>query len=146
MRLRHRLKNSMAGEWLLTWHENGGIQPGVPDLSYVLLSPGHETGWLELKATDDILGNKPKKLFKLESHQHQWIDAHWYLIPVHILCAVEDIWYLIPGVHHESIDEPLTAESLRSLSVIGFHYADCSQILTIALKSATRRDRESKFS
>ena len=106
----------MHGRWLLTWHEDKEITPGVPDLSYVMLGPGHETGWVELKAEPP--GKSAK--FKIESSQHQWMTPHVHRIPIHFLLAVGDEWFFVCACHHVRLTERITVEELTNIAVAKF--------------------------
>lgn len=108
------LDKAMVGLWLMTWHEDREISPGVPDCAYVMNGGRYETGWLELKA---IRNADPPYSFKLEPSQHRWIEAHHAKIPVHFLLATgKNIW-LIPGAHHRMLTSPVSIEQLRLASI-----------------------------
>lgn len=111
---RHSLSRQMRGIWLLTWHEDKEITPGVPDLSYVMLSPGHETGWLELKVSKST----EKVAIQIEPSQHQWIGFHKKRIPIHFLVEVGDLWYLVPGPFHKELTELKEIHELEELSAV----------------------------
>jgi len=136
--LRNHLKQRMRGLWLMTWHEDKEISPGVPDLSYVMLQPskngklaglgatptgmatGHETGWLELKA---VFAPPPKTTevhLKLESSQHQWIGFHLGKIPIHFLVAIGETWYFIDAIHHQTLARKISISTLESLAIASF--------------------------
>jgi hypothetical protein len=110
LKLRRDLKSRMGGHWLLTWHEDKEISPGVPDASYVMLSsstipatkPGFETGWLELKACEEPKGDASLN-FQIEPSQHQWIGAHSGRVPIHFLVAVGEMWFFIHARHHQAL-------------------------------------------
>lgn len=101
LKWRRELAQEMKGLWRLTWHEDAHVTPGVPDISYVISAGSHETGWLELKATDET---EKRIEFVVESSQHDWIARHCWLVPVHFLVAGPEYWWLIHGRHHERLD------------------------------------------
>lgn len=119
MELRHNLAKAMRGKWRLTWHEDREIGPGVPDLSYVILNPGrHQTGWIELKAIRDP-GGSPFKL-KIEPSQHNWMNDHMELVPVHFLVGVGANIYLIDGRYHPVLDDSLVEAHLQKWAINTF--------------------------
>lgn len=101
----------------MTWHEDREITPGVPDLSYVMLGPGHETGWMELKATEDV--GKPAK-FKIEQSQHQWIQFHLGRVPIHFLIGWGPDCLFVHAKHHVRLSEPITLSQLSEISIARF--------------------------
>lgn len=138
LRLRHKLRDAMKGKWHLTWHEDGRVNPGVPDASYVMKRPPSpignvfdvggrfETGWLELKAIPkfDDLGMAK---FLVEPSQIEWMRDHGPLIPVHFLVAVGQQWWLLEytwstalaNVHMDHLfQHSLSHGTLSSLGVI----------------------------
>lgn len=94
--LRHKLRDAMKGLWRLTWHEDRHINPGVPDISFVVLGHDCETGWLELKATSKLPPSGRLK-FTVEPSQIEWIRDHNPLIPIRFLVRVEYEWFLLDG-------------------------------------------------
>lgn len=105
--LRHKLKAQMKGQWLLTWHEDRHINPGVPDASFVmkgagLNGKGHETGWMELKAIHG-LDSVGMARFKVEPSQIEWVRNHGELIPCFFLVAAGDVWWLMDWTWHSSL-------------------------------------------
>lgn len=137
--LRGLLSERMKRHWLLTWHEDKEITPGVPDASYVMLAPGHETGWLELKADNPTSGRKPS--FHVEPSQHQWIQFHLGRVPIHFLVAVHDQWFFIDGRYHAKLsDKPSVAdlEQIAIASFPGIKMAENSYLFSVA----TQRTRD----
>lgn len=137
--LRRDLKTWMAGSWLLTWHEDKEINPGVPDLSYVMLDGSYETGWIELKA-EYIKSLGDRFEVGIEPSQHQWIERHYPRIPVSILIGVNDLRYLIPGRHHAMFKEKVDTNLLDRLAIVQFHRSDTSAMLPGVLKTLTKRN------
>lgn len=144
MRLRHGLQRAMEGRWLLTWHEDGAIGPGVPDASYVMNKimtdpqANYETGWLELKARF-----WPGKSFtiKVEQSQHQWIREHHERIPVHFLIQVVDTCYLVPGHFHQLFTESITLAGLEDMALVVGLAETMTKWLPIQLRALTNRRR-----
>ena len=134
------LNKGMHGLWTMTWHEDGLVNPGVPDVSYVMNTPGCETGWLELKAIEgaDKHGNYK---FTLEPSQHRWIDAHHHRVPVHILCATSSLCWLVPGEHHRELLKTFPPQQLGQFSV-EFQRDDLKWVLSSALSAASSRRRD----
>lgn len=112
-RLRDNLFGALSGLWRVTRHEEK-VDFGVPDLSYVMLGGQHETGWMELKAVESA----PTFKFEIRAAQHRWIEAHYRLVPVHVLCAVGNSWFLIHGIHHSELDNRFTTQELTEMSLI----------------------------
>lgn len=140
--LRDDLKKAMSGLWLMTWHEDREINPGVPDISYVMLGGNYETGWLELKAVTEMeISRAGKVRFHVEPSQHQWISRHDQKIPIHFLCAVGERCFLLHGSAHELIDRPLRVDELHSAAIIMIPKAALRQELPSVLKKLTSRDR-----
>lgn len=99
LEFRRTLSDAMKGSWDLTWHEDGRVNPGVPDLSFVMKGDGYETGWIELKAVFDT---EPPFAWALEQSQHSWIMKHLGRIPIFILVASGDrCWLFDHRLHHE---------------------------------------------
>lgn len=146
MVLRRCVAAHMAPYWVKTWHEDREVNPGVPDLSYVMKGDNnYETGWLELKAEPFVEVPNARKAasvtFRVEPSQHQWIAAHHPLVPVHFLCMLGTHCYLVPGAHHILISNKLTTDQLRALSIANFDKDDTSKILPGELRRLSRRDR-----
>jgi hypothetical protein len=97
LNLRHRLRDAMNGSWLLTWHEDRHINPGVPDLSFVMKKGNCETGWIELKAEREY-DSKGKVNFCVEPSQIDWIERHRERVPIFFMVAVGEDWFLLSGI------------------------------------------------
>ena len=140
LRFRKDLITRMGGRWLAAIHVENHLNPGVPDLSYVMVAPGHETGWLELKAS-----MRPAKVktvsFKMEPSQHQWMIKYAHRVPTHILAKVGDAYYLIDGRAHVQLAEPVSEDDLKRMCVAFFNEDTLVSGLTTTLSGFTRRDR-----
>lgn len=130
----------MGGRWAVAIHVENHLNPGVPDLSYVMVAPGHETGWLELKATYRPVKTKTVA-FKVEPSQHQWMIKYAHRVPTHILAKVGDSYYLIDGRSHAQLVEQVTEDDLKRVSVAIFDEDTLVKGLTTTLSGLTRRDR-----
>lgn len=113
--LRKKWRKAVTGIVLSTWHEDREINPGVPDVSFVVPDKKHETGWIELKACDADQG---KIKLQVEPSQHNWIRAHHEHVPIWFLVLVEPHVYLIGGHMHEFVDEIKTVEELERSSMM----------------------------
>jgi hypothetical protein len=136
--LRDRVADALMGYWLLTWHEDKEINPGVPDISFVMLAPECETGWLELKAVHEA----PTFKFKVEPSQHQWIRAHCQRIPVCFLVAVGDNWYIVPGHYHARLIDRMGLQTLEKMAICSVRWPlDKDDLTTLVnvLQVITRR-------
>jgi hypothetical protein len=135
LEFRQELAKLMKGAWALTIHVENRLNPGVPDLSYVMNAPGSETGWLELKACNDskTLG------IHVEPSQHRWFETHSAKIPAHLLIAVGDSRYLLRASDHREFLHSVNEEKLSKMAVVSFHREDTCQVLAPALIQATQR-------
>lgn len=138
LEFRGDLAAAMVGAWLMTWHEDREINPGVPDVSYVMAGGKYETGWLELKATRVKSG---PILFKVEASQHRWIDAHHHKVPVHFLLAGPMTVWLVGGAHHRRLASALSADDLDGIGT-PIRRDMLRRQLPALLKSATFRGRD----
>lgn len=145
-RFRGGIAKAMYFHWLLTWHEDREINPGVPDISFVMKSGDYETGWLELKACM-ITAAKPKTNFHIEPSQHTWMRNHAGIIPAYFLIQINDErCYLVHGEKHQELAVPLTTEQLEALSMASFESTRIRQTLPALLQGLTRRTRGQKTS
>lgn len=136
-KLRQCVKEQMSPHWLITWHEDREINPGVPDLSFVPRTGSHETGWIELKRVLVAPGEQVK--FKIEPSQHQWVEAHCPLIPVHFIVAVNDVCYFVPGSSHRELSQNLHLEALGNMALSTFPMRDMAPALTRLGNMITKR-------
>lgn len=141
LEFRHDLDSEMKGLWTLTWHEDGAVNPGVPDTSFVMNGGYFETGWMELKAIRPPHSPLSGYKFTLEPSQHRWIEAHHPYVPVMLLLAAgEDVW-LVSGQHHKQF---LIGRSHGEMDLLGTHCLRSSTMrptLNSLLKMNTLRSR-----
>lgn len=131
---RTEIARAMRGYWLLTWHEDREINPGVPDLSYVFRGGRHQTGWLELKAIRWPDSDRFK--FTLEPSQYQWIRDHCEHVPVHMLLASGRMFWLVNGRHAAKLDSALTLDELNALGE-KYDRSAMRDVLVIRLRQET---------
>jgi hypothetical protein len=137
LKFRRFLGPAMADQWMMTWHEDRHISPGVPDLHYVMIDEAaHRVGWLELKAMDIELS----KLYRIrvEPSQHQYIRRWVPMMPIHFLIRVKRVIYLVDGKHHDALPEIHNANDMRLICTATCDQADIAKVLTPALKTLTR--------
>jgi len=112
---RQNLVKLMGGRWIPSIHVENRLNPGVPDLSYVMYGAGHETGWLELKAT-----TRSAMKFEVEQSQHQWMFKHAHRVPAHFLIEVKagprSVYYLVSGTRHNELGEAKSEAEVQALS------------------------------
>ena len=135
LRFRHYLGPAMAGHWMMTWHEDRHISPGVPDLHYVI-DEDCRVGWLELKAMEVELSKSYR--VKVEPSQHQYIRRWLPYMPIHFLIRTKRTVYLVHGKYHAALPEVHNAHDMRSICTITCDQADIAKVLTPALKRLTR--------
>lgn len=137
LEFRKSLTRAMVGAWTPTIHVENHLNPGVPDLSFVLAAPDCETGWLELKAMPWA-----KKLsITVEPGQHSWMEAHADRIPAYFLIEVSEKLYLLHGRFHGRLIDPITSDDLASLSYREFFSVQDRAPILSALWSITNRGR-----
>ena len=134
LRFRHWLGPKMADQWMMTWHEDRHISPGVPDLHYVM-GIGHRVGWLELKALDAGMINGYK--IRVEPSQHQYIRRWLPFMSIHFLVRIKRHIYLIDGVEHVNLSAAVDENSLAAMSVCQFHQDDILKYLPDHLRKIT---------
>lgn len=142
--LRRDLAKVMLGKWTLTWHEDGRVNPGVPDISYVMSAGNYETGWLELKAptvTRAKSGSESTTRIGIRADQRQWILMHHHKVPVHILAQIGEYYLLFEGKWVNELMVPLTWAELRLMTVFVCEQRDLREKLAEALIEATDRFR-----
>lgn len=138
LKFRHIVRDAMEGRWMMTWHEDRHISPGVPDLHYVVLDDGldHRVGWLELKSISTELTAQHR--IKVEPSQHQYIRRWRPVMPIHFLVRVKQNIYLLDGNHHGALSELSDENTLLSLSLADMPQADIGAVLPAYLKIITR--------
>jgi len=126
----------MAGYWLPTIHVESNLNPGIPDLSYVIPSHNCDTGWLELKAVE------PASVLRItvEPSQHQWMKAHCTHVPAHFLIQVGQKMYLIEGKHHSRFLESVPPAELPKISIVATDVVN-RNALFFGLKLISSRSR-----
>lgn len=140
LEFRKRLIHDMGGHWTVTIHVENHLNPGVPDLSYVMAAPGHETGWLELKVAPQPAKRNPLR-FKVESSQHTWMIRHAHRVPSHFLIKVGTTCYLVGGTKHNELAKSLVEDDLLRIAVVVFSDDQIVNGLSPQLQRSTRRDR-----
>lgn len=139
-KLRDFIKVEMSGRWIMTWHEDREVNPGVPDISYVMSGGDYETGWLELKSVENV--KKETAHFEVQPSQHFWISNHCGRIPVHFLCSVDMLdFYLIPGSQHIRLATPIHLKELESISIAKMRVDEVGKVLASFLRQSTLRGR-----
>ena len=138
LEFRKRLCDKMAGRWLVAIHVENHLNPGVPDLSYVMLDqfkPIYETGWLELKAAE----HRAVPKFEVEPSQHNWMRRYAHRVPTHFLVLVGTRCYLLDGKVHSLLVGSVTLEQLQEWAIVAFEEQELIQTLPIILKGLTQR-------
>lgn len=135
---RHFLADAMRDHWHMTWHEDGGISPGVPDLHYVMKSKDNSfnIGWLELKACSAFDSNLN---FKVEPSQHAYFEKWARLMPIHFCIRIGDRIVILDAKHHRELALCKKIEQLIELPITYFHKSDISKVLTLILKKVTAK-------
>lgn len=114
LEFRRDLLDQMSGLWYPTIHVENHLSPGVPDMSFVLIAEGFETGWMELKSVV-----KAADVF-VEASQHRWFERHYRFIPTCFLVEVNRTVFVIPGSRHAQLisltDDKLVAHSICRFS------------------------------
>ena len=143
LEFRRELTTKMQGMWTPTIHVENHLNPGVPDLSYVMtrVTPDCETGWLELKALTDA----KMVTVKVERSQHQWMTIHASRIPADFLILIGDWCYLVDGVNHRRLLGTVhVADDLLQISNLVFHRSKIREMLPSTLIAKTIRGRNGK--
>ena len=135
LKFRHYLGPAMIEQWMMTWHEDRHISPGVPDLHYVI-DTECRVGWLELKAIDTELTKSQR--IKVEPSQHQYMRRWIPYMPIHFLIRVKRTVYLVDAKHHAALPEVHNAHDMFLLSSVTCDQSDIAEILTPTLKLLTR--------
>lgn len=141
---RKDLIERMGGRWYAAIHVENHLNPGVPDMSYVMVAPGHETGWLELKAAPARSHIDSQLVFKVESSQHQWMIKYARRVPCHFLikiCGSANRYYLVSGTRHNELAGEVSERDLISHATSVFDDSNLIYGLTESLQSLTKRDR-----
>ena len=138
LNFRHLLAAKMKGRWLMSWHEDREISPGIPDLHYVMMDDfnDYRVGWLELKAVDEELSSKVK--IKIEPSQHQYITRWGNHTPIYFLIQVGKFVHLVDSQWHKEIPGMVETSALCGISMCWFRQDDIGTKLPTLLKSITR--------
>jgi len=139
LEFRKYLCQEMHGKWLVAINVENRLNPGIPDLAYVMAAPGHETGWLELKSV--YAYRAPKIDVRVEPSQHQWMIRYAKKVPTHFLIEVGPICYLVDGVHHNALSESITQDDLRRLARAVIERKNIAAELPTVLREVTWRGR-----
>lgn len=91
LNFRKDLMDRMASYWKAMVNVESHLNPGVPDLAYVMNGSVHETGWLELKAPAKLVDTK------IERSQYVWMDNWGGRVPSHILINAGEWCYILDG-------------------------------------------------
>ena len=137
LNFRHYIEPRMREEWMMTWHEDREISPGVPDLHYVMKGDvTFRVGWLELKAIDKPIGKT--SYIGVEASQHQYIRKWKDHMPIHFLVRIETQVYLIPGAYSTHLALARCLADIKLLSLVEFPQGEIATHLPPILKSITR--------
>lgn len=134
--LRGYVNTHMKGAWLMTWHEDREISPGVPDLHYVMLGGDHRVGWLELKAIDTEISYSRR--VKVEPSQHQYLRRWCPLMPIHFLVRIKMDVFMVPGEMSKQLSAAVSLVDMKAISVLHFRLTDLGLLLPPFLREATK--------
>jgi hypothetical protein len=140
MKFRRSITDSALGEhWMMTWHEDREISPGVPDLHYVMKgAPGEQfrVGWLELKALDVNVTNTQR--VKIEPSQHQYLRRWTPHMPIHFMVRVKDRVFVIPALWARELVQATCLADMAALCSIQFDLVDMAKALPPFLREVTK--------
>lgn len=140
MKFRKSITGSgMDAHWLMTWHEDREISPGVPDMHYVMKgTPGEQfrVGWLELKALDTNITNSQR--VKVEPSQHQYLRRWGPHMPIHFMVRVKDRVYVVPAMWSRELCQATSLTDMAMLCSIQFDLADMAKALPPFLREVTK--------
>lgn len=120
---------------MMSWHEDGGISPGTPDLHYVV-DTDCRVGWLELKSKDREIGKSNR--IQVEPSQHQYIRKWLPYMPIHFLIRANNIVYLVEGKYSSAVALMDSPNTICSISIAYFPQEDIRDKLPALLKTITR--------
>lgn len=134
-KFRDYLEPRMRDHWMMTWHEDRQVSPGVPDLHYVI-DMDCRVGWLEVKAIDKDIS--PKNKIGVEASQHQYIRRWHEYMPIHFLICIVERVFVIPGRYHKEIPDATCYADISALSDLQFQRQLIAEQLPIYLKDKTK--------
>lgn len=138
-KLRQYIVAPMKEEWMMTWHEDREISPGVPDLHYVMKGlPGEQfrVGWLELKAIDTNITASQR--IGIKSSQHQYLRRWCEHMPILFLVRIQNWMYVVPGAYHAELSMASCETDMVLLSLINFEQTQLQEVLPPFLRDLTR--------
>lgn len=138
LEFRQDLLQALRGFWIPTLHENVGVNPGCPDISYIMPGNECETGWLELKAINTL---KESFTIKIEASQHQWMFERVGKVPIHFLIRVNDEIYFVDAKWRQRLNESITHSAIRTIAFSHTSSIDLSARLPWDLRAVTLRSR-----
>jgi hypothetical protein len=138
LEFRKKLIGRMGTRWLCAIHVESHLNPGVPDLSFVMNGTGFETGWLELKS---VTSAKQHYTIKVEPSQHRWMRKYAEFVPTYFLIEADTCLYLINGRHHDKLVPPVTVADLIAMSEWWVGDDNYAPTLAMILKYVTYRSR-----
>lgn len=134
LKFRKEVTRVMSGLWQVTIHDESKLNPGVPDLSFVM-NGDCETGWLELKQDES---DSIEYHFHVEPGQHRWMESRAPLVPAYFLLDCGRIVFLLNGIHHRVLAGPVGLLFLDKHG-IGFQREALRQNLFKHLTAITKR-------
>ncbi len=138
-KLRSYIIAPMKEHWMMTWHEDREITPGVPDLHYVMKGePGEQfrVGWLELKAIDTRITKSQR--IGVEPSQHQYLRRWVDHMPIHFMVRIQEQIYIVPGKWARELSQACCEADMKLLSTINFPQQQLEIVLPPFLKEITR--------
>lgn len=138
-KLRHSIIHPMKEHWMMTWHEDREISPGVPDLHYVMKgAPGekYRVGWLELKAIDTRITTTQR--IGIKPSQHQYLRRWLPYMPIDFLVRIQTRIYVVPGMWARELSQACCDTDMKLLSSIDFEQSQLASVLPQFLREITR--------
>jgi len=125
---RQHLISQMKGFWDCFINRENNLNPGVPDLTYLMKDPSCEVGFLELKAVEFEWG------IQIEPSQHGWMRTFAARTPAHFLVQVRNMVYLVPGERHD-----LLGNNIEEIAQWAFEIRTLRSVLPRILTDVSRR-------
>ena len=135
-KFRDYLEPRMRDHWMMTWHEDRQVSPGVPDLHYVMGIKDYRVGWLECKAIDKEISRTNR--IGVEASQHQYIRRWDAYMPIHFLIRIIDRVFVIPGRYHKEIPDASCYADISALSDLQFPQQLIAEQLPPYLRETTK--------